>query len=85
MLTTLPSPEAKRQGESPAKASLYGPPRLTLPLGQPVAETEAEADLLPFAIDKESALSSPALSAARAGDPTMGALSDMELDMSGII
>lgn len=64
---------------------MYGPLRLTYPPEEQPStpEAETEADLLPFAIDRESSLSSPIHATAQQDDVTIGALSEMDLNMSG--
>lgn len=70
--------ETRRQEEDASKSNLYGPPRLTFP-----TEADAESDLLPFALDRESSISSPLHNALQHDNADMQALSEMDLDMSG--
>ncbi len=51
------------------------------------SEAETEADLLPFAIDRESSLSSPKQTAFHHDDASIRVLSemDLDLDMSGAL
>lgn len=77
--------DSKKSDEAGVKGSLYGPPRITFPTDPPTPGTEMEldADLLPFAIDRDSSLPSPPHPSAQNEDLSIGALSEMDLNMTG--
>lgn len=73
----------RRTADIAMKSSLYGPPRLTYLSEQApgaASEAEAEADLLPFAIDRESSLSSPMHPPQE--DMHLAALSELDTSLS---